>query len=268
MHAERHAHQAEAGQLASAGRNGAAERLRRCLGVMRDKAGSVGKRAHDALDPGVEGLFLEAHEDAVDKPFDGTQGAQDESRTLASQHEDKHHRADQRYNQQPQQKPQGRQTHRGRQDAERDEHDGGEARVHGDLHEQRSARSLAGRDAATARIVHHERGACQVERGRDSVHEERTEHERQRLARIHVLVDGLEGVRVREALREVLAQLGAHRRDKRNDGTFFDGLDELDQLVAAQQHHGQHDDDDQSDEQVSNVELLHRSARAPCAPPP
>ncbi|MFR0867935.1 MAG: hypothetical protein ACLSGS_02460 [Adlercreutzia sp.] len=33
-----------------------------------------------------------------------------------------------------------------------------------------------------------------VERGRDSVHEERTEHERQRLARIHVLVDGLEGV--------------------------------------------------------------------------
>ena len=46
LHAERHAHQAETGQLASAGRNGAAERLRRCLGVMRDKAGSVGKRAH------------------------------------------------------------------------------------------------------------------------------------------------------------------------------------------------------------------------------
>ena len=177
--------------------------------------------------------------------------AQDESRTLASQHEDKHHRADQRYNQQPQQKPQGRQTHRGRQDAERDEHEVAKPESTVICMSNAALVALPGAMPRRPRIVHHERGACQVERGRDSVHEERTEHERQRLARIHVLVDGLEGVRVREALREVLAQLGAHRRDKRNDGTFFDGLDELDQLVAAQQHHGQHDDDDQSDEQVS-----------------
>ena len=52
-----------------------------------------------------------------------------------------------------------------------------------------------------------------------------------------MLVDRLECERIGEALREVLAQLRAQCRDKRDGRTFFHRLHQLNQLVTAQQHH-------------------------------
>ena len=108
-----------------------------------------------------------------------------------------------------------------------------ESAINGDLHEQRGRRRLAGLNATTARIVHHQRHARQVQRRRHRVREECAKNQGQRGARVHALAHGLEAKRVAKALGKILAQLGEHGRHQRNQRTLLDGFRQLDKLVSA-----------------------------------
>ena len=151
------------------------------LGLCAMRPAASENEPTDALHPRVERRLLEARADAVDQTLDGAQDRAERAQAACGRARARPPWPDtSAITKRPSRNHSGESPTVNARMAKPDEHDGGKARVHRDLHEQGRARRLAPAiDAAPARIVHHQRRARQVERGGDGVHEERAEHERQ-----------------------------------------------------------------------------------------